>query len=50
MKEKRVRKALLIKVDDVVSNQFKSLCEDEGFNVTTALNIMIRKAIKSKKI
>ena len=48
MENKKVKKSFLLNSDEELFNRFKYLCEEEGFNITVALNQMMKTAVKKQ--
>lgn len=48
--EVKEKKTFLLNTKEELFNRFKCLCEEEGFNPTTALNQMMKIAVKKQKL
>ena len=48
--EVKEKKTFLLNTKEELFNRFKYLCEEEGFNPTTALNQMMKVAVKKNKL
>ncbi len=39
-----------VRMDDALKNQFESLCNDFGMNMSTAINVFARAVVRQRKI